>query len=150
MNVSKGPVFNLTGNLEPGLHWMEWSDFVHQFGFSQKRVELISGLQSALNLLKIAGCKTVYIDGSFASTKEIPGDFDACWEEADTDLAILDPVFFDFNSGRAAQKAKFKGEFFPGELMEGGSKLTFLNFFQRDKRTGEAKGIIAIDLRRLP
>jgi hypothetical protein len=35
-------------------------------------------------------------------------------------------------------------------LPEGGSGRTFLEFFQTDKNSGDPKGIIALDLRRLP
>ena len=37
---------------------------------------------------------------------------------------------------------------FPAQLPNGTSGKTFLEFFQTDKRTGEPKGIIALDLRR--
>jgi hypothetical protein len=47
---------------------------------------------------------------------------------------------------RAAQKAKYRGEFFPANMTEGGSGGTFLSFFQIDRDTGDAKGIVRIDL----
>jgi hypothetical protein len=63
-------------------------------------------------------------------------------------VELLDPVLLSFAHGRAAQKAKYLGEFFPARLTEG-SGLTFLEFFQVDKDTGRAKGIILLDLRSL-
>lgn len=81
--------------------------------------------------------------------KEHPGDFDACWNVAGVDPSKLDPIFFDFDNSRAAQKVRFLGEFFPAQLPEGVSGRTFLEFFQTDRNTGKAKGIVAIDLRRL-
>ena len=59
---------------------------------------------------------------------------------------MLDPVFLDFNDGRAAQKARFGGELFPAELPEGGSGKRFLDFFQTDRKTGRRKGIVTITL----
>ena len=59
---------------------------------------------------------------------------------------LADPVLLDFRNGRAAQKARFGGEFFIAHRAATPSGTRFLNFFQRDKSTGEAKGIIAIDL----
>jgi len=50
---------------------------------------------------------------------------------------------------RRAQKAKYEGEFFPAPLPEGSSGKLLLEFFQTDKETGRAKGIVAIDLREL-
>ncbi len=65
------------------------------------------------------------------------------------DPQFLDPVFFDQRSNRAAQKAKYGGEFFPS-LFPAAVGYTFLQFFQVDKRTGDAKGIVAIDPRDVP
>ena len=59
-----------------------------------------------LENLKAAGCRTVYVDGSFVTSKELPNDYDACWEEAGVDPETLDPVLLTFDAGRATQKAK--------------------------------------------
>ena len=64
----------------------------------------------------------------------------------DVDANTLDPVFLDFSNLRAAQKARFQGEFFPADIPEGLSGRMFLEFFQRDKETGEPKGIVALDM----
>jgi hypothetical protein len=92
---------------------------------------------------------TVYIDGSFVTSKDFPGDFDGCWDVTAVDVAKLDPVLLDFNNGRAAQKARFLGELFPAQLPAGLGGRTFLEFFQVDKSTGMEKGIVVIDLRSL-
>jgi len=94
------------------------------------------------------GCRTVYIDGSFVTAKPHPDDFDGCWDIDGVDPERLDPVLLTFNSGRAAQKAKYLGELFPARMGEGGSGLTFLEFFQVDKETGNQKGIVSLELRR--
>lgn len=91
----------------------------------------------------------MYVDGSFVTAKEDPGDYDACWEVAGVDPYLLDPVFFTFENGRAAQKARYLGEMFPASTAEGATGTTFLDFFQIDKETGDPKGIVALDLRRL-
>ena len=88
----------------------------------------------------------VYLDGSFVTTKENPGDFDACWDIQYVDDEALDPVFLDFSQGRAAQKRRFLGEFFPAQLPEGASGRAFVEFFQVNKATGKPKGILAIRL----
>jgi hypothetical protein len=61
-------------------------------------------------------------------------------------LLALEPTFFDFTNLRAAQKAKFFGEFFPSSAKADLVGTTFLEFFQIDKNTGSQKGIIALDL----
>ena len=89
------------------------------------------------------------MDGSFVTTKTVPNDFDVAWDPAGVDLLrlkILEPVFFDFANARAAQKAKFFGEFFPSSINADPAGNTFLEFFQIDKHTGNQKGIIALDL----
>ena len=45
-----------------------------------------------------------------------------------------------------AQKARYGGELLPAQLPEEMSGLTFLQFFQIDRATGEPKGIVSIDL----
>ena len=106
----------------------------------------MDGLRSALESLEGAGCRTAYVDGSFVTAKELPNDFDACWKEEGVDPDLLDPVLLTFDPGRAAQKAKFLGELFPASSNSGGGGLSFLDFFQTDRSTGERKGIVAIDL----
>ena len=86
----------------------------------------------------------VYVDGSFVTNKERPGDFDACWDVEGVDPERLDPVFLDFSDGRTAQKRRFGGEFFPAQLPKGVTGRTFLAFFQAERRTGRRKGIVAV------
>lgn len=138
-----------TGLLAPGVHAASWEDFVSFFGSTPYRVRLIAGLRRALEALRVAGCGTVFVDGSFVTSKEVPGDFDCCWDTSGVDALMLhaiDPAFFDFSNRRAAQKATYGGEFFPAQGRESITGKTWLEFFQTDKETGEAKGVIAIDV----
>lgn len=143
------PPFQPNGNLPPGVHIADWPEFVARFGTSPRRLTLLAGLRAALDLLRDAGCLSVYVDGSFVTNKAQPGDFDACWDINGVDAARLDVVFLTFDNGRAAQKARFGGEFFPAQLPEGASGRQFIDFFQTD-RNGQPKGIVQIDLQRLP
>ena len=117
-------------------------------GTTTHRRRLLHGLRAALKALRAAGCKTVYVDGSFVTAKVSPGDFDDCWDISGVNPDLLDEVLLTFDGGRAAQKAKYGGELFPAQMGEGGSGLTFLEFFQVDKERGNPKGIVALDLRR--
>lgn len=112
--------------------------------------ELADGLLDALRSLKHAGCRTAYLDGSFVTTKELPGDFDACWEAAGVDAGRLHRELLDFSNRRAAQKTRYGGELFPAETAAEPTGTTFLDYFQRDRDSGQPKGIIAIDLGALP
>ena len=106
----------------------------------------MSELSAALENLKGAGCRTVYINGSFVTSKDLPNDYDACWEEAGVEPETLDPVLLIFDSGRAMQKDKYLGELFPASVIADTGGLSFVEFFQTDKETGRPKGIIAVDL----
>ena len=92
----------------------------------------------------------MFIDGSFVSAKAVPGDYDACWDEAGVDPTQLDPILLTFDLGRAAQKAKYLGELFPSSARADRRGSTFLDFFQINKDTGLQKGVVALDLRGLP
>jgi hypothetical protein len=142
------PPFDAIGNLPAGVHWTRWREFAARFGWNARRRGLLDGLKRAIDSLRKAGCREVYIDGSFVTAKDLPGDFDACWSVKGVDPALLDPVLLMFDNHRAAQKAKYRGEMFPAELPEGASGLRFLDFFQVDKNTGKRKGIIGMRLRR--
>lgn len=102
------------------------------------------GLRAALENLAGAGCGVVYIDGSFVTSKEIPNDYDACWEEDGVDPNALDPVLLTFDPGRVTQKAKYRGELFPASSIADADGFSFREFFQTDKNTGRPKGIVAI------
>src|SRR5262249_2622372 len=138
------------GNLPAGVHPFEWEEFVARFGWNSRRRHLIAGMRSALLALRSAGCTLAFIDGSFVTAKDLPGDFDACWDVSGVDPGLIDPVLLKFDDGRMAQKLKYGGELFPAQLPNGLSGKTFMEFFQTDKQTGNAKGIVALDLRRLP
>jgi hypothetical protein len=107
---------------------------------------LLAGLRAALDNLRAAGVRWVYLDGSFVTDKESPNDIDGCWEaEPTVEITVLDPVFLDFSRGRAAMKSRYGVDFFVAGQMEAGSGRPFREFFQTG-RDGRPKGIIRLDL----
>jgi hypothetical protein len=145
------PDFDGDGNLPLGIHWAVWTEVTLRFGLTAHRRRLLSGLKVALDQFSAAGCVSFFLDGSFVTAKDHPGDYDACWDVVGVDPAMLDPVFYDFTDfkkAREAQKRKYFGEFFPAQLPEGLSGKQFVDFFQTDKTTGASKGIVGLDLRR--
>jgi hypothetical protein len=133
-----------TGRLPPGEHDATWDEVVERFGWNERRRRLIDGLADGLALLAEAGCRRVWLNGSFVTAKDEPGDFDACWDPEGVDLDRLAPVLMDLSGGRRAQKARFGGEFFPN-VPEAASGLVFADFFQNERDTGR-KGIVVIDV----
>ena len=140
------PQFDADGLLPPGIHWATWDEVAATFGNTLWRRRLLDGLEMAIDSLKRASCRTVYIDGSFVTSKEVPNDFDACWEEEGVAPELLDPVLLQFDAGRAAQKARYLGELFPASLGATVEGMSFLEFFQTDRETGGSKGIVAVDM----
>lgn len=147
--VNMIPEFGSDGNLPPGVHPTTWSEVNSRFGGTTHRRTLLRGLRRALQALRRAGCRRVFLDGSFVTSKPVPNDFDACWDVQGVNPAFLDPTLLDFSAGRAAQKAKYLGELFPAQSPEGSSGSPFIEFFQTDRLTGGPKGIVAIDLETL-
>lgn len=140
------PQFDADGLLPPGIHWATWDEVTATFGNAPWRRRLLDGLEMAIDSLRRAGCRTVYIDGSFVTSKEVPNDFDACWEEEGVVPELLDPALLQFDAGRAAQKARYLGELFPASVGATVEGMSFLEFFQTDRETGGSKGIVAVDL----
>jgi len=88
----------------------------------------------------------VWLNGSFVTAKEEPGDFDCVWSPAGVDRLRLEaaaPELLDLTDHRSAQKRRFGGEFLPN-VIEGASGQQFARFFQTD-RDGTLKGILIID-----
>jgi hypothetical protein len=107
------PEFEAAGNLPAGIHDATWNEFATRYGTRAHRRRLLDGLRRALESLRDAGCAQAYINGSFVTAKDEPGDFDACWEVANVDSQLLDPVLLDFSDRRRAQKAKFRRRAIP-------------------------------------
>ena len=141
------PKFLSNGNLPQGVHETTWKQFCKHFGHTAHRSSLIKGLAAALQNLSAAGCRRIYINGSFVTAKEIPRDYDLCWSIDGVIPEKLNQALLDFSPrGRNTMKEKYKGDLFPAEIPEGTSGRLFLDFFQTDKITGEPKGIIALDI----
>lgn len=139
--------FQGNGNLVEGIHVMTLEEFEIEFGSNYHRNKIIGGLKIGMAELKDCGCKKIYIDGSFVTKKEYPGDFDACWDESGVDLLRLKSEYgtiINFDNHRKAQKERYFGEFFPMSF-PADEHMLFLYFFQKD-RDGNKKGIVQIDL----
>lgn len=141
------PVFEKEGYLPEGIHLATLKEVEERFSYGVKRIELFMHLLKLVKDLKTIGCPAIYLDGSFTTTKRIPSDMDICWEDAGIDYDMVEekmPILFDFDNGRKNQQSKYKADIFPANLIEGSIEAPFLDFFQRDKTTGSAKGILKI------
>jgi hypothetical protein len=127
------PEFDENGNLPPGVHWAEWEEFVKIFGYNVKRQGMINGFKLAMTQLKAAGCKTIYINGSFVTIEPNPNDFDACYDEENIDienLRVNAPKLLN-HYDRTGQKNKYKGEIFPSNQPIGDYGNNSFDFFKQ-------------------
>ncbi|MGB3412864.1 MAG: hypothetical protein WBA45_16920 [Microthrixaceae bacterium] len=132
------------GRLPVGEWEASWSEVEAVFATTEWRRFLLGGCHRAVESLRGAGCRRVWIDGSFVTAKEHPGDIDACYDPIGVDWSLLHPALRDLSPGRPMQKVEFGCEFFPN-VVESGSGKFFVEFFQQD-RDGNNKGIVVIDL----
>ncbi len=137
-----------TGYLPCGVHQALWGEVTPRFGGNGHRSRLIGGLLAALRNLAGAGCRSILLDGSFVSERDLPEDYDGAWDTMGVDPALLDPVLLDFSNGRAAMKSKYLGELFPAAAAAAPGIL-YRDFFMKD-RNGVPKGVVQIDLGSLP
>ena len=89
-------------------------EIVERFGWTPWRRRLLDGLAESLDLLAEAGCRRVWLNGSFVTAQDEPGDFDAVWDPEHVDDDALDPIFGPLGllDGRRLQKERFGGEWF--------------------------------------
>ncbi|MEH1779831.1 MAG: hypothetical protein V7K67_33775 [Nostoc sp.] len=140
------PEFDENGNLPPGLHFGDWKEFKERFGYTDKRMQMIHGIEAVMAELKTAGCRTFYINGSFVTSEPKPRDFDCCWDKDDVDINYLRqnaPLILKFYDS-TAQKARYRGEIYPSDQPVDESTIS-IEFFQRDRKQNR-KGIVAINL----
>lgn len=132
--------------LPPGIHETTIDEVKIRYAITTHRRELFTGLEAGLYNLFSCGCPVIFLDGSYITAKPKPNDYEVCWDTRFVDPKNLDPLFVDpmHGIGTSRQKKKYKGEYFPAYIKEGGSGVTFLEFFQTDKPSGGRKGIIKI------
>jgi hypothetical protein len=143
------PDFDADGNLPPGIYQATLAEIEARFTYNLKRKGHYERLRLLRDDLEAIGCKTIYIDGSFITQKALPNDMDICWESAGVDLNYafsLMPILWDFSNGRYEQQKKYHADIFPANCIEGSFSIFFLDFFQFDKKTGNAKGIIKLEI----
>jgi hypothetical protein len=96
----------------------------------------LDGLIDGLSILAESGCRQVWLNGSFVTSEDEPGDFDCVWDTDGVDLGILKalcPEILELDGHRLSQKLRFGGEFLPN-ITEGSSGESFQISFKRTER----------------
>jgi hypothetical protein len=139
------PNFTSSGKLPPGIHKATWVEFQERYGYNPRRVWLLEGLKMLLDELSKVGCKSIYVDGSFVTDKELPGDYDLCWKMDGVFVEDLDPVLLNYTAeGKVRIEGKYRGDIRGAEFSVKETGATYLVFFQHD-RNGIAKGVVELE-----
>lgn len=97
------PPFNQNGALPPGIYAATLPEIKARFATNSTRDALFAGLKLLAHDLAAAGCKTLYLNGSFITDKQDPKDYDACWETDGVDNRI-DPILRDIKTFKQQRK----------------------------------------------
>ncbi len=135
------------GLLPPGEHVATLDEVESTFGSqNDRRQSLMRGLRLACEMFQNAQVDRIWVDGSFVTDKEEPGDIDGCWGASDKNKICWDKVDPVFAGDRKGMKTKYGLDFFYAGVIERGSGKPFPKFFQ-SSRDDEAKGIVLVELR---
>jgi hypothetical protein len=139
------PEFSESGNLPAGEYECTWKELEASFGTSFKRKSLLQELHYVVNNLTSFGVETLYIDGSFVTSKDRPRDVEVVYmvpKGADnSQWGLFSPVQHDLLKRMrhidlwpypSPQRIRFRD-------------MTILEFFSQD-RDGSAKGIVLLNL----
>jgi hypothetical protein len=137
------PSFNAHGNLPPGIHTATINEIKSRYANNPKRQALIKGLEILISDLQKAGCRTLYLDGSFICNVTEPADYDACWEP-DGVTNTINPLLREIAIFKTERKHKYGGDIVYRAPETG---LDHLEFFQKT-REGIPKGIIKIEIKK--
>ena len=136
------PAFDPATNALPaGIHESNWPEVVARFGYNDRRQALLTGLRNALISLAEAGCTWVYLGGSFVAARELPGDWDGCFEGAGLNFLHLAKSIA--RGDRGGMDLLFGGEMYNASAPTNTGE-TFIQFFQLN-REGQAVGLVALD-----
>jgi hypothetical protein len=146
------PPFEPSGQLPAGVFVATWQEITERFGMNAHHLRLLAGFLEAAQALETAGSRWILLNSSFVTSKELPNDIDACYDDEFLDyemLELMEPALLEFSNTRAAQKARFGSEFFPARAIADRAGRTFQDFFQKD-RHDQPKGIVKLELSSIP
>jgi hypothetical protein len=139
MNLS----FNSNGHLHKTVE-LTLAEFEQHFVTNAWRKERFKNALIFFEIFNACGCSTVYIGGSFISTKINPDDIDLCFDLQGIDPDKMEevfPDFFDFNKIGEIQR-NFKCHI----LHFDDTNPQYLRMLKKDKN-GDPKGLVKINLK---
>lgn len=141
------PDFTAQGMSPPGIHTANLEEVRNKLGWGRKRRDLLDRLDAALRLMKHCGIVYVYLDGSFVTEKDRPGDIDGCYDVPSgvASLNLMFPIWSWTPSNRQMSKMMFGAELAPSRSHATASGEPYIEFFQKDDR-GCPRGIVLLEL----
>lgn len=139
------PNLDKEGLLPLGIHNCTLEELEKTFCQNYRRKILYNKLCELIKILKNIGCPAIYIDGSFCTSKLMPGDIDVLWDEGSGTNFLYEKQNAPEIFKKEFIKNKYEIDLFPANVTENSSGKQFLAFFQFTK-DGNAKGILKIDL----
>ena len=137
--------FNENGLLPEGIHEVDLAGFEEFFGFNYKRRDMIDkGLIPFIRELKPFNVQKIYIDGSFVTQKENPGDIDGY---VVTDSAS--PLFEFVVNNTERWENEYRVEFYAAlsDFSGQGSEVDWQQFFYNTSSdSSQKKGFIALNI----
>jgi Family of unknown function (DUF6932) len=100
-------------------------------------------------MLRGAGGKWLFVDGSYTTDRARPGDWDGCFIEDGIDWRAADPLLLDISKHRDAIRATYSCDVFVANHTETRTGKPFRDFFQ-ETLTGKPKGVLVLDLGTVP
>jgi len=125
---------------------LSYEEVAYHFGKNPRRLKQLANALQFFRIFHACGCQWVYIDGSFVSTKEYPGDIDLCFDITSVDAETLEkefPAFFDPKAiGKIHRDLQCHIFTFSEEFMQ------FFDMLSED-REGNLKGFVKLNLKDL-
>src|SRR5438067_2528605 len=145
------PAFRDDGWLPEGHHYATWDELEDLLGGPEgsPRRRVLNRLLDWRDQTRIAGMSGLLIvHGSFASSKEVPGDSDCVFVYDDSVLRIVaDPKARKLTDYRWCKENGYGDIFvFPKSVVEKFPHLCGLDMFDYDKRTKERKGVVEVEI----
>jgi hypothetical protein len=138
--------FNSQGFLHQTIA-LSFEQLIERFGTNPRRFKQLDNALRFFRIFYACGCRFVYIDGSFVSTKKYPEDIDLCFDTTGMDSDKLEkefPALFVPN-----EVGKIHRELQCHIFTFSENSTRFFDMLSED-REGNPKGFIKLNLKDLP
>lgn len=137
--------FNSLGYLDQTTA-LTYEEFMVHFGVNSGRMRQLDNAVRFFRIFYQCGCRTVFVDGSFVSTKMYPGDIDLCFDLTKVDKEYVKMMYPDLFDPDEIDRIKNILQCHVFTFDE--EDYFMLELFSTDKRDNP-KGMIKLDLKNI-